>query len=545
MAQYKFLAKLTSASFPLNKDFQTRTVLVGRLDQNPGSASNTDQSRTVLEKEDNQPEVLYMENVLPTVYGYKSVSFDIISNDFTGLVGNEEFKDVISLRSTTRSALLGITTTGRALLFSGAGFSSWKDITPVATPNRDITTAFVQGVLYICYANYDIYTVNLVTEAMLSVTLTGIASNTIVGITQASSYLLLHNGTTVFWSSPTTPTDFVPSLITGAGSGIPLGLKGTIIRLQEIQNGYAVYSTTNIVIAVYSGNTRYPWIFSEAANSSGIKNIYSVSIGGDDGTNYAWTAAGLLKVAIRGCEPYLPEVTDFLTSRILEDFNYNTEVFTTSFINEDLRVAILFSSSRYLAISYGRSRYEYCLLYDIALKRMGKLKLAHVGLVEFSLAADRDFATFNDLSGVTFNALANITFDALFAFTGAPANPKKTLAFVTANGSLKLANFDVGNFDSQSVLILGKYQLARERLITLQELEVESLYQANNNFSLKVLPSLDGKNFGAAIVPYKSYDSGLVKQYLTQVTATNYSVLIKGSFNLTALQMAVSVHGRM
>ena len=541
--QYKFLAKLTSASFPLSKDFQARTVLVGRLDQNPISSSNTDQSKSILEKEDNAPEVLYMENVLPTLHGYKSVSFDTITEDYVDLGVGETFTYAISLRTITTSAILGITSTGRALLFSGTGFNIWEDITPVGATGSDITTAFVQGTLYICYANFDVFSVDLVNKQMVSVSLLGITKSNIIGITQSNSYLIIHDGQTIYWSSPLNPLDFVPSLITGAGSGIPLGLKGSIIKLEEIQNGFAIYSSTNIAVAVYSGNIRYPWIFAEANNSSGIANISAVSTSGDDGTNYAWTAAGLLKVSVRGCNPFLPEVTDFLTSRLWEEFDIDSAEFSTEFLTDDLNIALTFVSARYLIISYGRADYEYALIYDITLRRLGKIKLDHIAVIDFTLSSQKDFATFNALAAITFNDLANTPFSELYAFTQAPTSPKKTIAFVNSNGGIKLANFDIGDFTSTSVLVLGKYQLVREKLITVQEIDVEGVYPDNDNFSLKILPSLDGKNFDPELVPYLANNSGLLRSYLSLVTARNFSLIISGSFNLTSLQIAISTHG--
>jgi hypothetical protein len=70
--------------------------------------------------------------------------------------------------------------------------------------------------------------------------------------------LLAWNETTLYWSSTTDPTDFTPSLATGAGSGGVQNIKGAITIAAPISTGLIVYSNQNAVAAVYSGNARFP-----------------------------------------------------------------------------------------------------------------------------------------------------------------------------------------------------------------------------------------------------------------------------------------------
>jgi hypothetical protein len=106
----------------------------------------------------------------------------------------------------------------------------------------------------------------------------GFAANDILGIVSSYNYLILYTATTVLWSSTTTPTDFSESLVSGAGNEIPGNLKGDITFCKEHLAGFFIYTAKNVVFAVYTGNSRYPWKFREVGGSSGYD--FSTQIAG-------------------------------------------------------------------------------------------------------------------------------------------------------------------------------------------------------------------------------------------------------------------------
>ena len=555
MSQIQVRANLLATDFALVTKFQGRTILAGQYDQ---KSTPSDANNLAGKDNDAQPEAYYMHNVLPTINGYKSVAYKEVvgalppGKIFTRIVG---FRDSDAPPEQDRG-YLGITADGKTYMVSTLN-GYWIDITPVGQPivnglgTVSITTATVLGITYVCYSGFGIFTINMHTRTMVPVTLLGITVSTIIGIAASNNYLLLHNGAVVFWSSAINPLDFVPSLITGAGSGTPASTGGPIVLLSPLSTGFAVYTTTNIVLASFSGNTRYPWIFKEANNSSGIASVTSVASAGDDGSNYAWTSAGLLKVTLAGAVPVLPEVTDFLSGQVIEDFDPITKTFNTTYLPDKLSIQLSYSSSRYVIVSYGRAdaQMSYSLVYDLALKRIGKLKLNHAAPIEFVMDYAGNGITYaGSVTTYPFQTFAlaagsNITIGGAKVLSSTPASAKHTMAFMAANGAINIVTEDYADYTADAVLLLGKYQLIRNNLISVQGVIVETIDAENPNFNIGVLTSYDG-NYTAPYVPLVQHAGGAVREYLCRVTGVNHSFLIEGAFNLVSFMINFSKHGR-
>jgi hypothetical protein len=109
-------------------------------------------------------------------------------------------------------------------------------------------------------------------------------------------------------------------------------------------------------------------------------------------------------------------------------------------------------------------------------------------------------------------------------------------------------------YEHEGVLILGKFQLVRARLLQMEEVEVESaqdvnvIASADQQFNVVLLPSLDGKTFGTPVSLYKFPTTSigpLVKYLAPQVVGTNVSVAVKGAFDINTLQLVFTNHGAM
>lgn len=535
MAQYTFSANLKSSGFPLVSSLESRTVLLDPYTKNTAVASSA------VDKEFGKPEAYYMQDVLPTLQGYKSIGYRrVIQPTSTP----ETFLRIIPVRDSNENrGYLGFTASGKTYLFSTIT-NIWTNVTPAGTTAVDITFAYVTGTTYICYSKYKIYSVNILTGTLVEATLAGITVANIVGISASNNYLLLHDGYTVYWSSSLNPLDFVPSLITGAGSGVPASLGGVIIAVYPLSTGYAIYTTANIVLATFSGNVRYPWQFKEANNSAGISSILAVSYSGDDGSNYAWTSSGLLKVSLVGCIAILPEVTDFLSGRVLETFDVTTGLLSVQYLVASLTVRLHYSSSRYLIISYGIANPDYALVYDFALKRLGKLKLAHVAAFELTLLSDGLGKTYTGMGTATYSSLAGFKYTELITLVNIAASPKRTMAFLQSDGSIQVALADFGDFSASAVLLLGKYQMSKGKIATIQGVEVENIDINNGNFSLSIVTSLDGKDPGVPVMtPTTVYTGNNVRKYGARVSGINHSILFEGAFNIVDVVLTVTNNG--
>jgi hypothetical protein len=214
-------------------------------------------------------------------------------------------------------------------------------------------------------------------------TLLGISALNIKGICASGNYLIAYSEQTISWSNPTNPMDFVPSLITGAGTATPSDLKGRIVECIQTANGFIIYTTQNAVSAVASGNTQYPFIFKHIAGSTGLRTSEDAVSDEIGDAQIAWTTDGFHQVAQNGVTTVLPEVTDFIRARRLETYNRTTMELTTVDLTAELHIAIHRLSERFLVISYGTAAYNfsYALVYDSALKRWGKLAIAHAEII--------------------------------------------------------------------------------------------------------------------------------------------------------------------
>lgn len=146
------------------------------------------------------------------------------------------------------------------------------------------------------------------------------------------------------------------------------------------------------------------------------------------------------------------------------------------------------------------------------------------------------------------------------AFVLIPA-PKDTMIVVRKDGRLYTVDFrefphldDPGAVDwdvSVSKIILGKLQQNRTRHLTLEEIELENTVQTNqfppgsaNDLQLTVFGSLDGKNTDFEIQPtIVERDNGYVLARC-RTTAKNFSIQVRGTYNMNTIALTYHNHGR-
>lgn len=540
--QLYYRVNLSDAQIPLVSTFQGKTVIQPQLDQNyqPAPALSSE------ERDKGIPEALYMHNVMPSLYGYKSVAYDKVINAVAGITGSfiriYELKDFAGNRGH-----LGITDAGKTYMITAAS-QTWTDCTPIGQPSTaKVTVAEATGTSFVCYDSFNIFTANLSAKTLSVASIqwdSPLTNASIRGISSSNNYLLAYTADTLYWSSSLDVLDFRASQITGAGKGTPTGIKGEIIAAAPVGIGYAVYCQGSIVVATFSGNVQYPWLFKEAPGGSGIISPYHISAKGDDASNYAWTSAGLLKVTLAGCAAVHPEVSDFLAGRLMEDYDYATDTLNTISLNAAMAISVSYIDSRYLVISYGPSSLSYALVYDTGLKRWGKLKLNHAQAFGISFRASVSssvYKTFTDSMPATFLSMYPTAFNGTtVTYSSEAPEARHGLSFIQADGSVQLANFDYLNHNGESVVILGKYQMIRNKLLAIQEFTVETIESDNSNFIVRVLTSLDGKNFDVIKTPYEIVDQNIRNYYCTSI-GTNHSFRFKGAFHLVGMVLVFTI----
>ncbi len=506
MSQTTYRGNLSAKTFPFISDEFGRSIIVPQSDN---TFNRQVQSQEDADKDIGIPQIYYAHNVLPNASGLQSVGYTTLISGTS--VTN--FTQIFILRdSGEHKAYWGITATGQTYLYFGG---SWLAST-VIPANSFVTTAFISGVTYCYIQGFGCIFLNFIDNTFNPAVLVGLnitGPDQTIGICASAGYMIAWNHIAVAWSSTLSPVDFVPSLVTGAGGGNVEGAKGTITLCQPLLLGFIVYTTGNAVAALYSGNSRFPYQFREIVSSGGLTSASLIASGSQTGAHYVYTTSGFQQISTSQTITAFPEVTDFISGKIFEDFDETTNTFIEILLTNTMQKAISLVSDRYLVISYGIASLTHALVYDLGQKRWGKLKVPHVQCFEFQ---------------ITNAAVTEI--------------PKQSIGFLQANGTVVTVDFSVKSVSSSGILILGKYQYVRARLLTMEEINLENI-QANAIFSLTLLTAFDGKNYTQS-VPTLSYSSGLFRKYNTRKTGVNHSLLFKGGFNIASVVLVFNLHGK-
>lgn len=124
----------------------------------------------------------------------------------------------------------------------------------------------------------------------------------------------------IYWSAPIAiaddAEDFTPSEETSANVKKVDAVKGAIVQIFGTDDGFVIYSTSNIVRANYIGGTEV-FRFTEISNNLGIFSKDHVCIG-ENGLHVVWANNNLYKINANAnpgtptIEPYYPELSDYI-----------------------------------------------------------------------------------------------------------------------------------------------------------------------------------------------------------------------------------------
>ena len=504
MAQRFYKIDITEAAFPMLSEQQTRTTLAPADGESPTSEDKVG--------------VAYCHNVMPTARGMNSVGYKEVVAAAIGLPVGLTITDVRVAYGSARSRLhLAWDSEGGlyALLDGSVAWVAIAATVPVTGgagfTSESVTIGTVNGISYIFYAGIGAFTYNEGTGVLDAVTLTGLLIASTLGVIASSGYLIAYTTSAVAWSSTLVATDFVPSSVTGAGGGNVAGIAGDILFCTANTLGILVYTNANTIAGTYTGNTQFPFKFREVDNSKGGISLDRVAYEANSTEQFVFSKAGLQSMSSRIANNILPEVTDFLAGRRFEDYNETTKLYEITDIASaaTLMKKIKYVASRYLIISYGISSFTHALVYDTALQRLGKLKITHVDCFEY-------VGSQTEIS-------------------------KESLAFVLADGAVQIVDFSVTAVSS-GVLVLGKIQFVRSRLITLLGVELENV-TSGDTLNLSSQAALDGKNFLTVEGTLRS-NVGDLREYDFRSTAKNHSLAFIGQFNLVTAMMRYTVAGR-
>lgn len=534
MAQIEYRANLSADDIPLLSASQGQTVIVGKFDQDYTLDSNPNNVQR-LQKEKQIADAYYAHNVLPTGEGYRSIGF---LDKIAGVVGETSFDRIFTLRDINENKSFFSPAGGANFIFDKNRIT-WQSTNPlVAQENTLVTVAYLSGETYIYYSKVGCFKYDKVLQQLVPVVLTGLVAAQVNGICSANGFMLAWDDlNNVYRSQSASPLNFTPDSSLGSGAGVPEDIRGKIVILLPISNGFIVYTTANAVGATFQQNIRYPFIFKEIEGSSGLISVDHVSWQDNLGEHYFWSKAGLLKVNKSKAMPVFPKITDFLVAKIFEDFDTTTNTFTISKLLSQLNVKVTSVGSKYVVISYGIDQFTHAIIYDLAYKRFGKVKIDHVDCFNYyspNLSGDLSWDGLQDL---TWDDLGLTTWDQLGTQIQTADQPKEIVAFMNNDGSISIINFELTHVTGDvGVLVLGKYQFSRANLLCLDEIAIENI-EPGSDFELVLLTSLDGKNTKYTSRPFNDINQGQFRHYQTDKTGKNHSLVAKNTFNISSLQL--------
>jgi hypothetical protein len=523
MPQIEYRANLSAAVYPMQISDAGRTVIV------PGPDNHFDRRVDPAGEQKNAgiPQALYLQDVIPTVDGYQSVGYKTLPAASVAGSGSAFFAgDINFVDSFGQSNKLFVVFRegGGGFLDSWATTPSSAGLSWTATTGDDpqnpsglsknISLANVRGTTYL-FDGSVLYTLVNSSAAAVAITningsLTGIVAADIAAICSANNYLVavLEDGT-IQWSSTTTPTDFTASLVSGAGSQVPNNLVGTPKFLAQTSYGFNIYTTQTVIAAQYTGNARYPWKFTPIKDAGGYFFPSQIHSDPNSPINYAIDSAGNIKIIqLSGATIVAPELSTYLERRTSKDvFTYTTNVFSLEAVVSSFQIhSLVLILDRYILIKDSVTNNTYW--YDLTLQRYGKLIVSGVPTTTIN-GLERGHIFFISDVEVENKVLTTDIYDTTYTFQG--------------------------------VIALGKFQYVRSRVLQLEGVEVEGLQDTalipSPNFSCVLLPSADGRNFDAPQVQTSIYNSGGLIKYTPHVTGLNHTILFKGAFQLSSLQL--------
>lgn len=515
MALEHHLIDLRQAKIPLLSEFLTRTTVV---DEKSRAQSN-----------ETQPQIMYVENVFPTLHGIESIQFYKIIPEVATRTG--DFVEVkVIFGSVDRARIyIGICEDGVIYVLDETDPDApvWElpvvtiDLGPDYRAAR-LTAATVNGITYLYYYNRSyLFTYDENAKEFSQVTTTGLTMTEVLGFTASNGYLIAYTSNAMAWSSTIDPLDFVPDSVTGAGGGDVSDITGAILFAAPTSLGVNFYTEANVVAATYTGNVQYPFKLNEVENSKGGIELDRIAYEANSDPQFVYTKAGLQTINSRVAETILPEVTDFLTGRRVESYDLVNNRLNQHNLPyyEEMLVKIKYINSRYLLISYGADELTNALVYDTSLQRTGKIAFDHVDV---------------------------------FEYIGKPVDiAKQVVTLLQPDGSCTIAYFnpnDPADTSHPAIVLLGKIQSRQSRMMTLLGAEFESIgqYQTEELFQSYNIPLLDGRNDNDAVgvEGYELYKAGSIRKLGWNITAKNHVLVIKGKFRLMTALVHYKIHGR-
>lgn len=569
MAINRFKVALNAARFPLVSARGQRAVFVPGLDAAPRTPryfTGADESADY-----GLAQILYSENVMPTANGIASVGY----SQLIAATVNSDFDQIFPLRDADENTVLYSPSKGKHYIYDSL-LALWSTTTFLAingaaisgvSPNTEatarVTYAYVDGKTFVCYSGLLKTAIpptdasilfwnpatRTLTPAGVLITNLPFSAGTIDGISSSNGYLLVWSGLTVAWAAfdgaAFNFAIYLNGAYTGSGYQIPEDTQGPITAIVSLPGGFVMFSNKNAVSANYhSQNIITPWVFREVPNAGGITSYEQTTVEGSLGATIAYTTTGIQRISLNSAEEDHPDVSDFIAGRYLESYDSTTRTLSGASIAKDFYTKITAIANRYLVISYGTTvgDYAYALVYDMTLKRWGKMKIAHRDAFYYAYGA---LAT-----GITYSMLEAIPYDSLtlgtYADSGSIGTPtvaaQHGVAFLTSAGAVHIADWSSASRLDQdaAVAIIGRIQLSRSSNSQFNRVEVDGF----NGTAMYLQPSYTGKDLEVAetLVTIEKRPDYILAGGM--IDCKNFNLVLAGTFNVSTMIIEATTSGK-
>lgn len=550
MARQVTPLKLDAASYPFLMSDMARTIFLKDGNES-GSVNYSQQQDSDIPK---NPQAFYMENMVPLTDGLTTVGY---LDTVDAISGVTDIKYVRTVRIESSDILrVAYSFANKRIYIRRPGRTAWEGVSlptgfaDLLTKDTTLTTGFAQGAAYLYLSNVGCMKLVLDsatdTYSLSTVLLGGITPTTINGCSASSNYLILWDDSSVYWSSVIDPTDFVPSLSTGADSQNITDLKGGIIFIAQMSQGFMIYSQANIVAAGYTNNIRFPWNFREVPGSAGISDPEQVTWEDNFSDHVAWTSAGLQKISKSEAKLMFENVTDFLTGRIKESYDFDTGKVTRTKLLGNYRIKVAVIGSRFLAVSYGVTSLTDILIYDYGLTRWGHLKIDHVDVFELTENDWEGVKTYQGLGNTSVSTVGNVSYADLVDQPLESGIPKFNFGIIDNTGKIVVVDMSKGNKTNVGTIMFGRLQYTRVRKMKLLRVEVSGVTD-KTDYECKIYSTNKGVGVEAVTIPdteMVSYDDLYYMDHHCYVSATSHIIALRGRITVTGLLITHTLGGQ-
>jgi len=575
MAQIRTRINLSARSFPLVQENWGRTVIVSEQDQN---FNRQVQASTDTDHDVGIPQIYYAHNVMPHAQGFQSIGYLPI---VAGSTGGYTFVQVFNLLDDLGNFALFATTTDGTWL-------TWENSVPVWTvratgqnTTNPISTAFCSGKTYIYQRSAGAFIFNFTTKNFDAVTLTGLDTTVVNGLTSSFGYLIAWSSIRVPGTTPVNFTNGSNVIVSTYVGPPPINLNilvGQVVTAPQLPAGTTVLSVSganitvsNAATATASGSISYP------GTPGAI--FWSSTINETDFTPSLITGAG--GGAVQGlvgtlvcCVPHTKGFLIYGTGNIVAaSYSQNSRypfdaqpivgsggVTDRSLVTTDANTNGHFAYTTSGLQSVGMGSCDVILTdvtdfvsgklfedFDDVLKVFTQTELTQTMKKRLAIVANRYLIISYGVNSLTHALVYDakttrmgklrinhvMCFELFSTVLGVTEISRQSIAFLQADGTVQTVNFDTRSSGSNGTLLLGKYQYVRARNLILDEVWIENVYNYAN-FSLTAMVALYGKTFSSTptLAPDSTDNTRRQAHYKCRAEGENVSLLLQGQFHL-------------